>query len=130
VQGEIHVGLFRGVDHWRLYRCARSACLGWVRWTRQPRQRSIFPILSLVAFAFATASGLLAVSSVMYSVGIGGFPYYDPRLLRIFRLGILLSLAGIALGLGGVWRPSSLRWYAPASAIGTLMFWIMAASME
>src|SRR6266849_1817214 len=99
---------------------------GWVRWTRQPQQRSIFPILSLAGFAFATASSLLAVSSVMYSVGICGFPYYDPRLLRIFRLGILLSLVGIALGIGGLWSPSSLRWHAPASAFRTLMFWIMA----
>jgi hypothetical protein len=103
---------------------------GWVRWTRKPQQRSIFPILSLLGFAFATASGLLAVSSVMYSIGIGGFPHYDPRLLRIFRLGILLSLVAIVFGVGGVWRSSPLRWHAPASAVGTLMFWITTASME
>jgi hypothetical protein len=103
---------------------------GWVRWAQRPQQRSIFPILSLSGFLFATASGLLAVSSVMYSLAVGSFRYYDPHLLRIFRWGILLSLVGIILGVGGVWRPSSLRWHAPASAVGTLMFWVMAASME
>jgi hypothetical protein len=97
---------------------------------QRPRQRTLCPNLSLAGFLFATASGLLAVSSVAYSFGIGGFRYYDPHLLKIFRCGILLSLAGLVLGISGVWRPSSLRWHAPASAAGTLVFWIMVASME
>ena len=103
---------------------------GWLRWMGRPQQRSICPILSLTGFLLATASGLLAVSSVLYSFAIGGFPYYDSRLLRIYRWGILLSLSAVAVGIGGIWRPSSLRWHAPASAVGTLMFWVMAASME
>jgi hypothetical protein len=103
---------------------------GWVRWAQRPQPRSIVPILSFAGFLLATASGVLAVFSVMYSLTVGGFAYYDPRLMRIFRWGFLLSLAGLALGIGGVWRPSSLRWHSPASAIGTLMFWVMAASME
>jgi hypothetical protein len=103
---------------------------GWLRWMQRPKQRTLCPNLSLVGFLFATASTLLAVLSVMYSFGVGGFRYYDPHLLKIFRWGILLSLAGIVLGISGVWRPSPLRWHAPASAVGTLIFWIIAVSME
>lgn len=103
---------------------------GWFRWMLRPKQRDLCSILSVAGFLFATASGLLAVSSVMYSVGVGGFRYYDPRLLKIFRWGLLLSLVGVVLGISGVWRPSSTRWHAPASAVGTLMFWIMAISWE
>jgi hypothetical protein len=103
---------------------------GWLRWMQRPKQRTLCPNLSLAGFLFATASALLAVTSVMYSFGVGGFRYYDPRLLKIFRWGILLSLTGILFGISGVWRPSSLRWHAPASAVVTLIFWIMAVSME
>jgi hypothetical protein len=58
------------------------------------------------------------------------FPYYDPLLLRIFRAGVLVSLAGVGFGIGGVWRASPLRWHAPTSALATLVFWIMTASGE
>jgi hypothetical protein len=62
---------------------------GWVRWAQRPQPRSFFPILSLAGFLFATASGLLAVSSFTYSLAVGGLPYYDPRLLSIFSMGLL-----------------------------------------
>ena len=35
-----------------------------------------------------------------------------PVLLRIYRWGGLVSIAGIAFALGGAWRPNPLRWYA------------------
>jgi hypothetical protein len=69
-------------------------------------------------FVLATASAALAVSSILFAQ-FHHFPYYDPLLLRIFRTGTLLSLAGIAFGIGGAWRPTSLRWHAPASGIAT-----------
>ena len=103
---------------------------GWVRWARQPKDRTPTSILSLIGFGLATTSALLAVSTVAYAFLIRSFPYYDPALLRIFRAGILLSLAGIFSALGGIWRTNSLRWHAPISALGTLAFWIMSASME
>lgn len=103
---------------------------GWVRWTQRPKQRTLCSILSLAGFSLATASALLAVLTTMYAVSIGGFPFYDPRLLRVFRWGILLSLTALALAISGVWGPSSLRWHAPACGFGTLMFWAMAASSE
>ena len=102
---------------------------GWVRWVRHPRRASVPAALSLVGFIFATVSAALAVSSVFYAQ-VHHFGYYDPLLLRIFRWGTLLSLAGILFGVTGVWRQSSLRWHAPLGGIGTLAFWFLAAEGE
>jgi len=78
---------------------------GWVRWSKRTQPRTLPSILSLVGFTLATASGLLAISAMLYARAIGGFPFYDPSLLRIYRWGALLSLSGIVFALIGVWRP-------------------------
>jgi hypothetical protein len=70
---------------------------------------------------------VLAISSLIYAHLIGGFPFYDPRLMRIFRWGALLSLMGFLFGVEGAWRSSTLRWHAIAGSAGTLFFWIVAA---
>jgi hypothetical protein len=103
---------------------------GWVRWTRLPKQRTVTSALSLLAFVLATLSALVAVSGLIYSLAIGGFPYYDPRLMKIMAVGGLLSVGGLTFSLAGIWRSSSLRWHAPVSAIATLAFWLAAAAGE
>ena len=103
---------------------------GWVRWARRKQPRELFAVLSLVAFVLATASAVLATSSVLYARAIGGFPFYDPRLMRIFRWGFLLSLGALGFAIGGVWRPSALRWHALVCAIGTAFFWVATAEGE
>ena len=103
---------------------------GWVRWMRRRTSETPFSWLSLLGFALSTCSALLAVGSVAYDHAIGGFPFYDPRLLRIYRWGNLLSLTGVVLGVVGIWRRSPLRWYAPLCAAGTLAFWFFAAMSE
>jgi hypothetical protein len=103
--------------------------LGWVRWVKRAQPRTLFSTLSLIGFALATASGVLAISSVLYAYAVG-FRFYDPLLLRIFRWGALLSLAGIVFAVCGAWRPNPLRWYAPACALGMLLFWFIAAAGE
>jgi hypothetical protein len=103
---------------------------GWVRWTKREKQWTVFSVLSLIGFALATASGLLAISSSLYALKIGGFPYYDPLLMRIYRWGALLSSTGIIFAIVGVWRPSSLRWHALVCTAGTLMFWLASAEGE
>ena len=103
---------------------------GWVRWTKHEKQWTVFSVLSLIGFALATASGLLAISSSLYALKIGGFPYYDPLLMRIYRWGALLSSTGIIFAIVGVWRPSSLRWHALVCTAGTLMFWLASAEGE
>jgi hypothetical protein len=100
---------------------------GWARWMAQPKPRTAASILSLIGFILATASAVLAIVSVIYAHVIHGFPFYDPLLLRIFRWGLLLSGAGFVFGISGVWGRSSLRWHAPACAVGTVAFWMPAA---
>jgi hypothetical protein len=102
---------------------------GWARWQSEPKLRTVPAILSLTGFVLATASAVLAVSTIVIAQ-FQHFPYYDQSLLRIFRWGTFLSLGGIAFGISGVWRQSSLRWHAPVSAAGMVAFWFLAASME
>jgi len=103
---------------------------GWVRWSRSKRPHSVFSFLSLAGFSLASASALLGLSTFLYARLIRPFPFYDPTLLGIYGIGATLSLAAILFSIGGIWRPSSLRWHAPTCAIGTLVFWILAASTE
>jgi hypothetical protein len=104
--------------------------LGWVRWMKWRQPQTLSSILSLIGFTLATASGLLAISLIVYSLTIGGFAYYAPLLLRIYAWGGVLSLAGIVFAISGVWRPNPLRWYAPSCAVGMLKFWLIIASGE
>ena len=103
---------------------------GWIRWVRRRAPETRFSLLSLVGFGLATGSALLALISLIYAHAIGGFPYYDPRLLRFYRWGGMLSDAGLVLGIIGCWRRSSLRWYAPLCALGMSVFWAVAAMGE
>jgi hypothetical protein len=81
-------------------------------------------VLSLPGFAFASASAVLAIGTTLYSVVTGGFRYYAPSLLMIFKIGLLLSLGGLALALGGIWKRNPLRWHAPLVSLVTLLFWM------
>ena len=103
---------------------------GLVRWVKGKQRRSVCALLSLTGFTFASLSFLLAVSSALYAGAIGGFPFYDPLLMRIIRWGFRLSLVGFVLGISGAWRPNPLRWHAPACALGMLMVWIGSAMAE
>jgi hypothetical protein len=67
---------------------------------------------------------------MLYARAGGGFLFYDPSLVRIYRLGVILSLAAMAFAIVGLWRPSPLRWHAPLCAVGTLVFWLAAAGSE
>jgi hypothetical protein len=102
---------------------------GWAQWRRQPKQRTVFSILSLVGIVLATTSALLAIAAIAYAQ-IHRFPHQDPLLIKLYRVGMILSRSGLVFGIGGVWRPNSVRWYAPASALSTLAFWMLAATSE
>jgi hypothetical protein len=103
---------------------------GWVRWVRQPQPRNAFSLFALIGFSLATVSLIIAVASILYARKIGGFPYYDPLLLQIFRWGTVFSLGGLLFAVIGVWRQSALRWYALALSLGTLFFWFASAMGE
>jgi hypothetical protein len=61
---------------------------------------------------------------------VHGFRFYDPMLLRIMGIGSLLSVGGFVFGLSGIWKANPVRWHAPVSAVATLAFCLLAASME
>ncbi|HYM76211.1 MAG TPA: hypothetical protein VE377_09560 [Candidatus Dormibacteraeota bacterium] len=103
---------------------------GWARWARRSHSRSASAILSLIGFTLATTSLVLAIASVAYAHRIGGFPYYDPLLLRIYGTGTLLSILALLFSLGGVWRPNLLRWHATICSTCTLLFWFASAMGE
>jgi hypothetical protein len=72
------------------------ACILYVGWRRlklKSERYTVFSVLSLVGFGFGTASAVLAISSIVYAQAIGGFRYYDPRLL-----GMLLFWFAYAMG--------------------------------
>jgi hypothetical protein len=74
--------------------------VGWIRWVRGKTPETWLSGLSLLAFTLATFSALLAVTSLIYAHLIGGFPYYDPRLLRFYRWGGICYLDGRSGRLG------------------------------
>lgn len=103
---------------------------GWWRWARGAKTADLFPLLSLVGFSLATVSGLIAIAGIAYACAIGGFPFWDRRLLRIYRWGFLLSTGGLVCGLSGAWKANSVRWYAIACGLGMILFWFVAAMGE
>jgi len=103
---------------------------GWIRWARREKKWTVLSALSLARFTLATASDLLAVSSSIYARLIGGFPFYDPRLMRIYALGTLISASALILSLSGIWRLNSLRWHALFCSFGTLVYWFAMAGTE
>src|SRR5215813_11674549 len=100
---------------------------GWVRWAKSKARMTGISVLSLVAFALATSSALLALGSLLYAHLLRSFPFHDPTLMQIYRWGFLSSLSGFILGIVGCWRRSALRWYAPICSLGVVVFWIAAA---
>ena len=91
---------------------------GWVRWMRRAEDRDGSAVLSFAGFLFATLSALLAAGTVAYAQSFGGFPYYDPRLMKIDLGGIALSIVAVTLSALGTARANLLRWQALGSSCG------------
>ena len=70
---------------------------------------------------------MLWLISLIWARVIGGFPFYDPVLLRFYRWGGLTGLAGLVVSFVG---KGKLRW--PTCALSSLMIllWFMAAIGE
>jgi len=103
---------------------------GWVRWWRGSDAGNVVSRFALAGFVVGSASAALALSTFVYSLAIGGFPYWDFRLIKIYGVGLFLSLAAMALSLGGVFRRNTLRWHAPALSAGILILWVLWMSGE
>lgn len=96
---------------------------GWFAWFVKPKERTLASNLSLTGFVLANASALLAGFWMAYTQTILCPHTSNPLAAMISRVGYLFCIAGFALAIGGIWRPNSLRWHAPASAAGILVFW-------
>jgi hypothetical protein len=107
-----------------------SIIWGWVRWAKDSSRSTFWSKLSFVGFLLANLSICIYIGGVVYAQVIGGFPYYDPRLMRMMRVGACVSLIGIVISLLGCWRPGKLRWLAPAATLGSLLCWFFTAMGE
>ena len=103
---------------------------GWIHWARQSQPGDVFSYLALIGFSLASVSLIIAVATLLYARKIGGFPYGDPLLSRIFPWGGYTSSGGLLFAVAGAWRRSALRWYALALSLGTVFFWFTAAIAE
>jgi hypothetical protein len=93
-------------------------------WTRLARNKQWGPsaILSLTGLLLATASALVAIYTIAYSISLGGdfMKHFDnPVFMATYQRGLWLARIGIAVGICGLWKPSALRWQGLATAIGT-----------
>ena len=79
------------------------------------------------ATTFVSLSALRWVTSLPWARVIGGFPFYDPVLLRFYLWGFLTSLTGLLTGILG---KGKLRW--PSCGLSVLMtfLWFAAALGE
>ena len=103
---------------------------GWVRGLRPAPRQDRFVACSKIGFTLATVSASLAVGSALFATIAGGFRHYDPALMRIFRIGILVSLLAVVFAVLGLWRRSVLRWHAPILSFGMLFLWFVWAASE
>src|ERR1700722_4315988 len=103
--------------------------LGWIRFGKVRKPLDLMSAIALCGFVLGSSSALLAISSLFYA-HFHNFRYYDPSLMRIYRLGDLLSLLALIFSIVGARRANVLRWYAPLCALGMLVFWFGAAAAE
>jgi len=106
--------------------------LAWAieRWRRAERRfespvwRSYF---ATGAFGLGALSFLLWIAVAIWARARGGFPYYDPILLRCYSLGFLSGAVGFLASLPG---KGKLRW--PGCFLSFLMavLWVLAAEAE
>ncbi|HEY6254027.1 MAG TPA: hypothetical protein VI685_29085 [Candidatus Angelobacter sp.] len=106
------------------------AIWGWVRWARNTQPRTAYAYMSLAGFGLSNLSAMLAITTATYAHAIGGFAHYDPVLIDIYGLGLVLSMGGLACSLIGVFKPNPLRWHAPACALGMFVFWLLSTVRE
>ena len=121
---------FEAVDIFSFVMTPLVTVWGWVRLARRKKRWTILAVLSLVGFAFAATSTLLAVASSIYWHLVGGLPYYDSRLLRTYSCGALLSASALILSISGLWRQNPVRWHALFCSVGTLVYWFAVAESE
>jgi hypothetical protein len=98
---------------------------------KRPQPLSGLVISSLVGFTFGSTSAALEVASGTYAqFRQVGFPFNDPKLLRLYSLGLLLALLGLICSLVGMAQKTPLRFKAPALSLVLLLLWMAQAMGE
>ncbi|MGA8038407.1 MAG: hypothetical protein WA823_17960 [Candidatus Acidiferrales bacterium] len=97
---------------------------GWARWFKRSEPRTLSSNLSFGGFVFANISVLLALSATLFLHSSAGSPLGSSLLLRLYSIGLVLSVLGVILCVAGLRRSSPLRWPGLLCAGGVLMFWI------
>jgi hypothetical protein len=103
---------------------------GWIRWIRTNAHRTEDSRLSTAALVISSMSWFLAVGGTFYATVVQPFEYFDPVLILIVRSGLGLSVLALAFSLMALRIPSSTRWHTLFASVGTLSFWLVAASLE
>jgi hypothetical protein len=96
-----------------------------INWARRSPKQDTSLVFAIASFSLVTGSVAIAISSMLYARKIGGFPHYDPMLMRILRWGFCLSLAAVIIAYKGVPRRSTNRWLLLTLSIGMMMFWLL-----
>ena len=102
---------------------------GWVRYFAKPTKLTMAFAFSLIGFGLTTASAMLVAGAAVYSGMVGGFQFYDPRLIKVFRVGALLTGLSVLTSLVGIWKKNPLRWFASicSTGMGIAWFYLMLA---
>src|SRR5690242_14292860 len=100
--------------------------LGWLFWSRRPRESGVFPKLSFIGMLFTSATIVALVAFATYATvfAVRTSVHYE-LLCEIYKSFALLCVFGLVLGVHGIWGRSALRWAAPVCAIVAAFVWVI-----
>jgi hypothetical protein len=101
-----------------------SLIWGWARWLNHPKLWTIAGVLALIGFVLASVSGMLGIATILFA-STSGTSIESQVFRRLFLTGLFSSVVGVPFAVGGIWRKSQLRWFAPVGALSTLAFWLL-----
>jgi hypothetical protein len=84
-------------------------------------------IAGIASSGAAAASAMLYSSTAVYARWTGGFSFYDPALMRIYRYGFLSALLGVLLA---VLAKGRVRVGTVSLSVFMLLLWILVAESE
>jgi hypothetical protein len=105
---------------------------GWVSWRKfrlaRPEVKDYF---SIASFSLASAVATAQIVTVIYAMAVGGFPFMDPTLLKIYRFCFFTGLISLICSLIACGREKSpLRWKALILSTFLILLVIVEAAGE
>ena len=97
--------------------------------TRHDPARRFRP-LTIGAWSLASASAALFLGSAAKAMLIRPFPYYDPVLLLIYKIGLLLALLALLVSLAQLGHRTRMLASAAGLSLVMLAVWVFQASLE